>query len=579
MSNCKLPFLFLLLLLGSLLFGACLREPSYPRLLVEADSAMRWGHYDEADSLLAVYDQTVTSRKRSVHRYCQLLGLESKFLQGNSSIDDLLLADSLKNYYERSANDKHAKAIAILGNIYRVCNDYPTALNHLLHAEEETEKAGELWLKGIICKAEGQIYLDQRMFDEMVEHFRRSYNIAFACNDTLRMAHASFYMGKVCTYQQKLDSIVFYYERAIDLGKYINNPATIVPYARYELADIYLQIEEFDKAATLMPRDTLNDVNWGYWHYQQNHTDSAIYYFQKALHRYPYSGQADLLRLLAELELRKGHTQQSNIYYQKSLECKDSVISQSHVKETLHTENIYQLNALNNKLAESKRKGKLILFCLVALIIFFVLALAIAILTLAYQRKKKKEEITYEKLLRLQMEQRKHISKEQIEENNQKLQRLEKDLKTAKQKSDEAIIQRIIFNTTKIAEESKNFEALRSSYEQIESQWKQSPMYKRIKNNAGTPDFVLTDDEWQELAGYIDVIYDDFTTRLQNLTKLSEIEKQICYLTKMEINPTAIAEMLRRQKGSITMARKRLGKKILRRECTAEDFDFFILSF
>ena len=114
-------------------------------------------------------------------------------------------------------------------------------------------------------RMKGEIYLDQRMFDEMVVHFRRSYDMAFACNDTLRMAHASFYMGKVYTYLQNVDSIVFYYQRAIELGRAYKESATIIPKPQFELADFYLQTEEFDKAATIMPRDTMNDVNWAYW--------------------------------------------------------------------------------------------------------------------------------------------------------------------------------------------------------------------------------------------------------------------------------------------------------------------------
>lgn len=150
MSNSKLPFLFPLLLLGCLLFGSCLREPSYPRLLVEADSAMRWGHYDEADSLLSAYNKAKDHEKLSTRRYHQLLQLESKFLRGNSSIDDLLLVDSLIDYYKRLSPEKHAKTLAIMGDIYHVGGDNPSALESLMKAEEETERTNELWLQGII---------------------------------------------------------------------------------------------------------------------------------------------------------------------------------------------------------------------------------------------------------------------------------------------------------------------------------------------------------------------------------------------------------------------------------------------
>ena len=579
MSNSKLPFLFPLLLLGCLLFGSCLREPSYPRLLVEADSAMRWGHYDEADSLLSAYNKAKDNEKLSTRRYHQLLQLESKFLRGNSSIDNLLLADSLKNYYERSANVKHAKALAILGNIYRACNDYPSALNHLLHAEEEAEKSGELWLKSIICKDEGQIYLDQRMFDEMVVHFRRSYDMAFACNDTLRMAHASFYMGKVYTYLQKLDSIVFYYERAIKLGKHIKNPATIIPYARYELADFYLQIEEFDKAATLMPRDTLNDVNWGYWHYYQNHTDSAIYYFQKALHRYPYSGQADLLRLLAELEEKRGNTTQSLAYTKKRTEIEDSIKAQSQVAATLQAEAQHKLNTIQAQLDESKAKEQIALVIIAVAIVIVLLAVFFTWKQWKLKKATKDAEVAHERLLRQEEERKHRQSRQQIEENNQRINQLEQQLDEARKQNDQLTIQKLKLDTEQLRAENANIEATNERKEYLLREFQESLIYQRILINAGKPKFHLRDEEWDTLAERIDKVHDNFTTRLMALTPLNITERQICYLVKLNLKPSQIAAMLNITDTAISMNRNRLYKKIFHEKGSAKDFDEFIKKF
>lgn len=204
---------------------------------------------------------------------------------------------------------------------------------------------------------------------------------------------------------------------------------------------------------------------------------------------------------------------------------------------------------------------------------------AIFALSWAYIRKKREEDNTYEKMLRLQMEQKKRISKEQMEYNHRKILELEEELNEARRKSDDFIIQKLRLSTEKLAAENEQIKAISNSHKLIEQQWKQSELYKRIIQKAGTPDFVLSDEEWKDIGQNIDVVYDNFTYRLQELTKLSDIERQLCYLIKMEVRPAAIAEMLRRQKGSITMARKRLGKKILRKDCTAEDFDAFILNF
>ena len=140
---------------------------------------MRWGHYDEADSLLSAYNKAKDNENLSTRRYHQLLQLESKFLRGQSSVDDLLLVDSLENYYGRGSKEKHAKTLAFLADIYHISGDYPFALESLMKAEEEAEFANELWLQGIICKKEGDIYLDQSVYKEMIPYYRQSYELAY----------------------------------------------------------------------------------------------------------------------------------------------------------------------------------------------------------------------------------------------------------------------------------------------------------------------------------------------------------------------------------------------------------------
>ena len=210
----------MMVLVAILLLAACGRPLQYPQQLVEADSAMRWGRYDQADSLLKAYRLTTEpSKNNEVRRYLQLLTLESKFLRGNSSLDDLLLADSLREFYENSSKEKHAKALAILGNIYFASYDYPSALEFLLKAEEEAELAKELWLQGIICEQKGDIYLDQSIYDKMGTYFRQGYNIAYLTKDTLRLAHSAHRMALMYTYLNQVDSIIYYYEETKALSE------------------------------------------------------------------------------------------------------------------------------------------------------------------------------------------------------------------------------------------------------------------------------------------------------------------------------------------------------------------------
>lgn len=568
------------ILVAILLLAACGRPAQYPQQLVEADSAMRWGRYDQADSLLQAYRLTTEpSKNNEVRRYLQLLTLESKFLRGNSSLDDLLLADSLRIFYESSSKEKHAKALAILGDIYFVSYDYPSALEFLLKAEEEAELAKELWLQGIICRTEGDIYRKQRMFSEMTNYYIRSYHIATSNKDTLRMAYAAFSMGKVYTILNNPDSTIYFYEKAIKLGKKLEQSHAIIPYAKSELSDIYLQLEDFDKAAAIMPHDSLNDVNWGYWHYQQNHTDSAIYYFSKSLDRQSMEGKVDLLRLLTELEEKRGNTALSFTYAKKTAETEDSIKAQSQVAATLQAEAQHRLNSIKEQLQVSESRKLLLWIIIASILAIFFIAIFLARRQWTQKKAERDAALAYERLMRQEEERKHQLSEKKMAENNREIARLNDELKKAQQMNDTLLAARLKLDSEELKNENETIKASLNRRAYLLEKLENSLLYHRIKINAGKEKFHLTDEEWQTLATDIDNAYDNFTTRLLALTPLNDTEKQICYLLKLNLKPTQIATMLCLSDTAISMNRNRLYKKIFHEKGSSKLFDEFIREF
>ncbi len=576
MKNLALSILSLVTLL---LLAACNHQPTYPQQLVEADSAMRWGRYNQADSLLQAYGKTRKTEKNTIRRYHQLLTLESKFLHGQSSLDDLLLADSLREFYEGSSKEKHAKALAILGDIYFASSDYPSALENLLKAEEEAEQAGELWLQGIICRTEGDIYRKQRMFSEMTNYYIRSYHIATSNKDTLRMAYAAFSMGKVYTILNNPDSTIYFYEKAIKLGKKLEQSHAIIPYAKSELSDIYLQLEDFDKAAAIMPHDSLNDVNWGYWHYQQNHTDSAIYYFSKSLDRQSMEGKVELLRLLTELEEKRGNTALSFTYAKKTAETEDSIKAQSQVAATLQAEAQHRLNSIKEQLQVSESRKLLLWIIIASILAIFFIAIFLARRQWTQKKAERDAALAYERLLRQEEERKHQLSEKKMAENNREIARLNDELKKAQQMNDTLLAARLKLDSEELKNENETIKASLNRRAYLLEKLENSLLYHRIKINAGKEKFHLTDEEWQTLATDIDNAYDNFTGRLLALTPLNETERQICYLLKLNLRPTQIATMLSLSDTAISMNRNRLYKKIFHEKGSSKLFDEFIRDF
>ena len=108
---------------------------------------------------------------------------------------------------------------------------------------------------------------------------------------------------------------------------------------------------------------------------------------------------------------------------------------------------------------------------------------------------------------------------------------------------------------------------------------KDNELYRRIKVHAGKEDFRLNEDEWQQLATLIDYTYENFTARLMMLANLSLIELRACYLIKLELTPSSMAQLLCRSRNAVSMIRKRLYFKITQTEGKAEELDALIRNF
>lgn len=85
---------------------------------------------------------------------------------------------------------------------------------------------------------------------------------------------------------------------------------------------------------------------------------------------------------------------------------------------------------------------------------------------------------------------------------------------------------------------------------------------------------------WVSIQEHLDKLYDDFTKRLlAQCPDLSETEQQICWLSKLDIQPSGIARILKLSRQAITNARSRITKKMASKEGEFANFAHFIEKF
>ena len=563
----------------ALFLCSCKSKTEYPQELVMADSAYMQGNYILADALLEAHLNHFRTGDKETAMYTLLVEQEKECMHGNLQ-GNYLLIDSLCRYYHHSGfGEKYAKAINFKGIFYLLNKNYPGAIDCFLEAQKIVGSiGGNSRLECIIARNLGDVYFDQRMLNDCIPYYRRYYQLAVSNNDTLRMAYGARCMGRVCSILNDVDSVIFYYKQSIALGEKVPQRDNIVPFTKDRLCDIYIQTEQFDKALELMPRDSLNDANWAYWHYGQHNLDSAAYYFQKTLGRYKWWGEVETLRILAEIEEQQGDLRASLGYYRRLAEAEDSLMVQQRAEETMRTEAQFnytgiqqERDRLEHHNASLRQQNTLLGVVAVA---------SVAVILLLWMTYRQRRRTVRERLERLEMEREEQArqSSLQQEENRRQLDALQQQLDEARRQDDAARAERLQMEAEVLATENENIEARQRRKEALLKELKQTPLYQRLKAPAQEGDHHMSEADWQELSTRLDEIY-ELGPRLLGLACLSETELRICYLLKLDVATTDIADILCRSKSAVSMAKQRMVMKLTGRRGKADMLDELIVGF
>ncbi len=558
------------------LLAACTDGDRYHPLLVEADSAVICGRYALADSLLHAYDSRTDNSCNSDHAYRQLLALCRLFTDENLQEEHLILADSLCRLYDREGDyDKHAKSLLILGDIQQSFGDHPSAISSYAKAKQIAEQ-NQLpkEIAGWACQCLGNLYLGQRMLEECMPLYRQYYDIAVNNSDTLRMAYANYYMAKVYTIKNDVDSTILFYEQSARHAR-AAGAEMLQRYIIVSLCDIYMQTGHFDKAKALMPRDELNMANWAYWHAGQNHTDSAVFYFKKAIAQGDIYANSDFMHALVQLYEQNGNKEASLYWYRKLTDVQDSLRALSQAGEIRKAQARFEYNALEKKLSDAIYRNRLMQ--LASALVFSVLALILMIAWGMFSRYRirREEELQHERLL-LQLESEKYLRSEaRLKENHERMAQIEEKMK----RQDDAY-QRQIHEKERqlILAENKAITALLEQDACRIVQFQQSALYRKIVESPEIK-LHLSDEEWQQLIQQTDEVYNSLFGRLALFARLSDDEMRICCLVKMQLSPAKIAAVMSKSKSAISASRRRLYEKITGRKGSAPQFDQFLKDF
>lgn len=556
------------------LFTACEKEPVYPAALTEADSAMFKGEYAKAKSRLDRFASDTVSASQSVKMYYSLL----KVIFDDKSyipLKDLSLMERMRDYYKRKGwKDKYAKACFYTGCTYRDLNDAPTALEYYQKAEKVASEIADNSLTALIYGQMGELYFMQGLDSEAISAYQKYYHYMVLAKDFWRMSSACTNLARA--YELKKDTArMFYYARkALDLAYQIKD-TTRINSARLELAGYYLTKGRVAECKTLMGADPIYDSLKGLYYKKIGQTDSILFFCQRVLNLkqdiYKMSNSA---LILSELYAQRGNMPSAYRYLKLYTTYNDSVqaiMDQKGLKQVQSLYNYAQIAQERIRLRNQSWKERIYLGGMVLVALFLCLYLL-------YYKKKKDLRFAKEHLWRIAEQQKNATSEEKLERTLEKLRRVKAQLQDNKEKNEFAIRQ-LKIEVSSLTLDVNHIKEVRENNLQLESLFKTSSIYGKIKRLEDNVDFRLSKEDIEELCREEDKAYNNFSLRLKELVPLKDIELYICLLLKMGIKPANIANMLSRSLSAVSMSRIRLYKKLTGKKGTAKDLDAFIRSF
>lgn len=118
-------------------------------------------------------------------------------------------------------------------------------------------------------------------------------------------------------------------------------------------------------------------------------------------------------------------------------------------------------------------------------------------------------------------------------------------------------------------------EPVREAMHSVEDEFQNSPFYIDLHKRLAAGN-LLTDNDWTIIEERLRSVYPHFSSTLLSLISMSEMEYRVCLLLKLNATPTEIANVLCRDRSSISTTRSRLYLKVFGKKGSSRDWDDFV---
>ena len=491
----------------------------------------------ETDSAIAVMQAIKEPQNNLTDRdyalYALLLSEAMHRKQQLNAETDTLLLPAIK-YFSESGDSLYAERALYCKahldrRLYRMKDAMQSFLKALLFLQgsgnDEQLYRVNTWL-GVVC-------LNQEEYEGKMRYSKEALKAALRMDNLFYKNLALCDIATGYYFLNRLDSALYYAQAAYDAAIADSLPSQL-PHVYTDLGSIYAKmgengkaLEYIDKAIGLRSRkDTLailglyaDKVNlFG----KLGQYDSAYHYFRKAVASPNLATQADAYNHMSGAYYKMGRCNEAYSLLLRFTELADSVRKQRHTAEVIALQELYkheQLSVENLywRTQAAKRQSNVYLMATLSL-----LSLWIASTIYFFYWRNRRRLVEQQHQLASQQEEL-HHQRQVTTENLQRMAEMEQKEARLKETFFRRLNQRIV---------------------------------QEIEKGSN---ILLSDDDWEDIVQNADIIFDNFTRRLQqHYPALNKEDLRYCCMVKMQLSQLEMSQIMHLEKDSVKKRLKRI---------------------
>lgn len=491
----------------------------------------------ETDSAIAVMQEIKEPQNNLTDRdyalYALLLSEAMHRKQQLNAETDTLLLPAIK-YFSESGDSLYAERALYCKahldrRLYRMKDAMQSFLKALLFLQgsgnDEQLYRVNTWL-GVVC-------LNQEEYEGKMRYSKEALKAALRMDNLFYKNLALCDIATGYYFLNRLDSALYYAQAAYDAAIADSLPSQL-PHVYTDLGSIYAKmgengkaLEYIDKAIGLRSRkDTLAILGlyadkvdlFG----KLGQYDSAYHYFRKAVASPNLATQADAYNHMSGAYYKMGRCNEAYSLLLRFTELADSVRKQRHAAEVIALQELYkheQLSVENLywRTQAAERQSNVYLMATLSL-----LSLWIASTIYFFYWRNRRRLVEQQHQLASQQEEL-HHQRQVTTENLQRMAEMEQKEARLKETFFRRLNQRIV---------------------------------QEIEKGSN---ILLSDDDWEDIVQNADIIFDNFTRRLQqHYPALNKEDLRYCYMVKMQLSQLEMSQIMHLEKDSVKKRLKRI---------------------